>query len=236
MVLSVHLTDVGLRAAPGVLRRKPRRSKVAGLRYAEITTLAPLGASLLPTPTFNRVGLIAAWDDDAALDQFSANHPLAKQLGGGWQVRLQPLHVYGAWAGLPGLPAQELPTREEEPVAVITLGQLRLRRIRPFLRASASAEGEAIADPGLLASTGLARPPRMVATFSLWRNLAAMRDYARGRAGGAHPAATKEHRADPFHHESAFIRFRPYASQGNWNGHGDPLAGLAASAAQTELH
>jgi hypothetical protein len=233
MVLSVHLADVGLRAAPGVLRRKPPRSKVAGLRYAEVTTLAPLGAGLLPTPRFNRVGLIAAWEDDAALDEFSATHPLAAQLAGGWQVRLQPLHVYGAWAGLPGLPAQELPAGEEEPVAVLTLGRLRLRRVRPFLRASAAAEGEAIADPGLLASTGLARPPRMVATFSLWRNVAAMREYARGRAGGAHPAATKAHRADPFHHESAFVRFRPYASQGNWNGHGDPLANLAQARPKT---
>lgn len=230
MVLSVHLTDVGLRAAPGVLRRQPRRSQVAGLRYAEVTTLAPLGAALLPTPKFNRVGLIAAWDDDAALDEFCSSHPLAEQLAGGWQVRLQPLHVYGAWARLPGLPEHELPVDEEEPVAVLTLGQLRLRRVRPFLRASARAEGEAVADPGLLASTGLARPPRMVATFSLWRNVAAMRDYARGRAGGAHPAATKEHRAEPFHHESAFVRFRPYASKGSWNGH-DPLAGLIPTAA-----
>jgi hypothetical protein len=230
MVLSVHLADVGLPAVPGILRNRPRRSKVAGLRYAEITTLAPLGASLLPTPKFSQVGLIAAWEDDAALDEFSSSHPLAKQLAGGWQVRLQPLHVYGAWAGLPGLPSKELPAGEDEPVAVLTLGQLRLRRVRPFLRASAAAEGEAIADPGMLASTGLARPPRMVATFSLWRNVATMREYARGRAGGAHPAATKEHRAEPFHHESAFIRFRPYASQGSWDGR-DPLAGLVESAA-----
>jgi len=230
MVLSIHLADVGLRAAPGVLRNKPRRSRVTGLRYAEITTLAPLGDSLLPAPHFSQVGLIAAWDDDAALDEFSASHPLARQLAVGWQVRLQPLHVYGAWAGLPNLPTQELPVGEEEPVAVLTIGQLRLRRVRPFLRASAAAEGEAIADPGMLASTGLARPPRTVATFSLWRNVAAMRDYARGRAEGAHPAATKEHRAEPFHHESAFIRFRPYASQGNWNGR-DPLAGLVPTPA-----
>jgi hypothetical protein len=230
MVLSVHLANVGLRAVPGVLRRKPRRSKVAGLRYAEIATPAPLGAGLLPTPQFSRVGLIAAWDDDEALDEFSASHPLAEQLAGGWQVRLQPLHVYGAWAGLPGLPTRELPVGEEEPVAVLTIGQLRLRRVRPFLRASAAAEGEAITDPGMLASTGLAHPPRMVATFSLWRNVAAMRGYARGRADGAHPAATKAHRAEPFHHESAFIRFRPYASQGSWNGR-DPLAGLVPTSA-----
>ncbi|HEY2334848.1 MAG TPA: hypothetical protein VGH58_07580 [Solirubrobacterales bacterium] len=223
MVLSVHLADVGGRAAPGVLRHTPRPSEVPGLRYAETTGAGRLGGSLLPSPQPGRVGLIAAWDDDEALDRFSAEHPLAKQFGGGWQVRLEPLHVYGAWSGLPGLPEREIPVDEGQPVAVLTIGRLRLRRVRPFLRASARAEAEAVADPAMLAGTGLARPPRLVATFSIWRNVAAMREYARGRADGAHPAATGEHRAKSFHHESAFIRFRPYASTGRWDGR-DPLA------------
>jgi len=223
MVLSVHLADVGVRAAPGILRRGgPRPSEVAGLRYAEMTGAAPLSGHLLPRPQAGRVGLIAAWDEESALDAFEAGHPLASHLARGWRVRLQPLHVYGAWPGLPSLPGKEIAIGEQEPVAVLTLGQLRLRRVRPFLRASANAEAEAVADPGMLASTGLARPPRMVATFSLWRNVAAMRAYA-GREGGAHRAATSAHRANSFHHESAFIRFRPYASSGSWDGR-DPLA------------
>ncbi len=223
MIVSVHLADVGWRTAPRVLRRKPRRGEVAGLLYAETTARAPLGASLLPTPQPGKVGLIAAWEDDAALDEFSASHPLAETLAGGWQVRLEPLHVYGAWPGLPGLPTEEIPVGDDEPVAVLTIGQLRLRRVRPFLRASARAEGEAVADPEILASTGLARPPRMVATFSIWRNVEGMREYARGRRDGAHPAATAAHRAKSFHHESAFIRFRPYAAKGTWDGR-NPLA------------
>jgi len=223
MVVSVHLADVGWRAAPGVIRRKPDPAEVAGLRYAVTTATAPLGESLLPSPQPGRVGLVAAWDDDTALDEFLASHPLADRLAGGWRVRLQPLHVYGAWPGLSGLPTKEVPVAEDEPVAVLTLGQLRLRRVVPFLRASARAEGEAVADPAMRASIGLARPPRTVATFSIWRDVEAMREYARGRRDGAHPAATAEHRANPFHHESAFVRFRPYASEGRWDGR-DPLA------------
>ncbi len=221
MIVSVHLADVGLRAAPGVLRHRPRPSEVSGLLYAETTITAPLSKGLLPSPRPGRVGLIAAWEDDGALDEFSANNPLAERLAGGWHVRLEPLRVYGAWSGMPDLPTQERPVADEEPVAVLTLGQLRYRRAVPFLRASARAEGEAVADPVLVASTGLARPP-LFATFSLWRGAAGMRDYAR-RSGGAHLAATRAHAAKPFHRESAFIRFRPYASQGSWGGR-DPLA------------
>ena len=223
MVVTVQLADVGARNAPGILRRRPRPADVDGLLYAEPVAAAPLSGHLLPKPQPGRVGLIAAWEDDAAFDAFLSQHPLARRLAGGWQVRLQPLHVYGAWSPLPGLPSEEIAVGEDEPVAVLTIGRLRLRRIRPFLRASAAAEGEAVANPAMVASTGLARPPRIVSTFSIWRNVGAMREYARGHRDGAHPAATREHRQNSFHHESAFIRFRPYASQGEWDGR-DPLA------------
>lgn len=90
--------------------------------------------------------------------------------------------------------------------------------------ASTPAESEAVSHPALLASTALARPPRLVSTFSLWRSAAEMRDYAT-RAGGGHAAAVRNDGERPFHHESAFIRFRPYSSRGTWEG-SDPLRGL----------
>lgn len=223
MVVTVQLAEVGARSAPGILRRKPRTGDVDGLLYAEPVAAAPLSGDLLPKPRPGRVGLIAAWEDDDAFDAFLAGHPLARRLSSGWQVRLQPLHVYGSWPEMPGLPGEEIEVGEEEPVAVLTIGRLRLRRVWPFLHASATAEGEAVANPAMLASTGLARPPRLVSTFSIWRDVGAMREYARGHRDGAHPSATRAHRQNSFHHESAFIRFRPYASQGEWDGR-DPLA------------
>jgi hypothetical protein len=227
MIVSVHLADVGLRAAPGVLRHRPRPSGASGLLYAQTTITVPLSKSLLPSPQPGRVGLIAAWEDDGALEGFLANDPLAERLAGGWHARLEPLRVYGAWPWMPGLPTQERPVAEEEPVAVLTLGQLRYRRAIPFARASARAEEEALAHPALVASTGLTRPP-LVATFSLWRSAAGMLDYAR-RRGAAHPAAVRAHAAKPFHRATAFIRFRPLASQGSWGGR-DPLAAMRTAA------
>jgi hypothetical protein len=225
MIVSVHIADLGARHVPAVLRHRPDPARVPGLRYAETTVTAPLGAGLMPTPSFGRAGLIAAWDDDASLDAFEAEHPLARRFAGGWRARLQPLRVYGAWPEMPGLPEQELPVEDSEPVAVLTLGKLKLTRVPPFLRASANAEGEVLSAPGVLASIGLARPPRFVATFSLWRSATEMRGYAR-RQGGAHPAATRAHAEKPFHRQSAFVRFRPLASSGNWDGR-NPLAAVA---------
>lgn len=229
MIVSVHLADLGPRAAAAVLLRPPKPAAVPGLSYVETTATAPLGAPLLPPTQLGRVGMIAAWDDDDALERFSQTHPLAKRLAGGWQVRLEPLRVSGAWAGMPGLPARALPVDDDEPVAVLTLGRLRLLRTGPFRRSATPAERDAIADGALLAGTGLARPPRLVATFSLWRSAAAMRAYAYN-GSGTHQAAVQADRAKAFHHESAFVRFRPYASAGSWD-NSDPLAGALGAVA-----
>lgn len=229
MIASIHIADLRARDAVALLLAPPRSSRVPGLAYAETLTTAPLGEPLLPPRRFDRVGLLAAWEDEAALDAFLAGSDAARRLAGGWQARLDPLRVSGAWAGLDGLPAQPRPVDDGEPVAVLTLGRLRLRRTGAFRASAGPAEAAAIASPALVAGTGLARPPRLVATFTLWRSAAAMRAYAYG-AGQAHVAAMAAHRADPFHHESAFVRFRPYGSRGTWDGR-DPLAEATAAPA-----
>lgn len=222
MIVSVDIAEVGPRRGVRALAKPPRGERVEGLLYAETVITAPLGTSR-PEPSFGTVALIAAWDDDAALDRF-ASHPLAEELASGWQARLQPLRVFGEWPGLEGLPERPLAVDDDEPVAVLTLGRVKPWRVRPFLRASAPAEKGALAEPGLLASTAFARLPDLVSTFSLWRSATEMRDYAT-RRDGAHRAAVAKDREHPFHRRSAFIRFRPYATRGEWGGRNPlPLA------------
>jgi hypothetical protein len=220
MIVSVHIAEPGPAAALSALRHPPDPATTPGLGYAKTTLLTPIAARRPPRP--GRVGMIAAWEQDGAIDEFLGGHPTGERLAAGWHARLEPLRVFGSWAGMPGLPSQPRPHEDGEPVAVLTLGQLRLRRVRPFLRASGRAEADAVSHPALLASTALARPPHLVSTFSLWRSAAEMRDYAT-RSDGGHSAAVRTDRERNFHRESAFIRFRPYASSGSWDGH-DPLA------------
>jgi hypothetical protein len=223
VIASVHIADIGKRAALALSSRRSKFAKVPGARYAEITVAAPLGDGLLPKPQLGHVGLIAMWDSDSALDGFLGSHPLAARLAHGWRVRLQPTRIVGAWSPLSGLLEREEAMDDEEPAAVLTIGRLRLSQTVRFLRASAAAEALAVRNPSVLASTGLAKPPALVATFSLWQSVAAMRAYAMGENHPAHLAAIQAHAAKPFHHESAFVRFRPYAAEGSWDGR-EPLA------------
>lgn len=223
MIVSVHLADIGWLRAPRLLLRGLDVSTVPGMTYAEPVFTAPLGTRV-PRPHPGRIGLIAAWENDAALDRFLSGNPFAEHIKEGWHTRLEPLRCFGSWAGMPALPKKGLPVADDEPVVVLTLGRLRILRTRPFLKAGAPAERDAVANPAVLAVTGLARlaRPRLVSTFSIWRTAAAMREYAFDKSG-THQAAVKADRAHPFHHESAFVRFRPYASEGKWDGR-DPLA------------
>lgn len=231
VIVSVHLVDVGLPAALRLQRERPRPSEVPGLRYAEMTIAAPLSSRLLPAPNpAGRVGLIAAWEDDQALDGFLEEHPLARRLDAGWRVRLRPMRIWGAWSPVPNLLDREQPMEADEPAAVLTIGRLRLSQTLRFLRASAAAEELALREQAMVASTGLARLPNLVATFSLWRSVAAMRRYTSGTSEPGHSAAVEAHKARPFHHESAFIRFRPYDAHGSWDGI-EPLAKVRRTSA-----
>jgi heme-degrading monooxygenase HmoA len=230
MIASIQIADVGRLTGARLLRAQPSAKTTPGLRYAALMATSPLSEQRLPRPTSSRVALFSAWDSEPALDAFLAESPLASALSrDGWRARLQPTHLYGAWPRLDDIVAAETAMSDEEPAAVLTLGRLRLSQTARFLEASAAAERLALADPAMLRSTGMARPPAIVATFSLWSSTAAMRAYANGHAGREHRDAVKAHAAHPFHHQSAFFRFRPYDSAGLWDGV-DPLAAQATSA------
>jgi hypothetical protein len=185
-----------------------------------------MSPSVLPSPASGRVVLVSWWDDDAALDAWTARSPLARRLGQGWSVRLEPLRsTTSELRTLPAFIEGERPVDDAEPVAVLTYGRLRFRVAHHFLRASAKAEERALASPALLAGTAMAAPPRTVATFTLWRRADEMRAYAY-RPGG-HTDAMRAMRLHEFHSEYLFARFRPYAAQGAWDGR-DPLATAAA--------
>jgi hypothetical protein len=228
MIASVHVADVGVRSALGLLRKAPAPGSIPGLRHANVALAAPLGGSLTPKPQAGRVGLITFWDDDAAVERFVADHPLAARLAGGWHTRLEPLRAFGTWPGLPSDVARSRAVTGDGPAVVLTLGRLRLPQLVRFLTTSNRAENAVLGAPGMLWATGLARPP-FVATCSLWESGEAAAAYAYGTDSAPHPAAITEDRRKPFHHMEAFIRFRPYTTSGSLNGK-NPLWVQLASA------
>jgi len=227
VIASVHIADVGVRTAFGGARNAPRPTSVPGLRHANIGLAAPLSKRVMPSPQLGRVGLIAFWDDEEAIDRFEADHPLAKRLSGGWHARLAPLRMFGSWPGVPDDIARARTDQDDGDKIVLTLGRLKLPQAPRFLRRSAKAEGALAGASGLTWATGLAKPP-FFATCSLWQSTQALSEYAYGRSDPAHSDAIHEQAMKAFHHESAFIRFRPLSSAGSLGGK-NPLAASGRS-------
>ncbi|MEY2453716.1 MAG: hypothetical protein QOD92_3290 [Acidimicrobiaceae bacterium] len=216
MIASVHLADVGVRAALGMLRKAPKPGSIEGLRQANVGITAPFGKHRRP-PMLGRVGLVSLWDDDAALDRFHDEHPLAKRFAEGFHLRLEPLRAYGSWPGLPGDVPSDRSVDYDGPAVVLTLGRLRLTQTVRFLRASGKAEAKVVEAPGVIWATALAKPP-FLATCSFWENSRALSTYAYGHGDPRHSDAINAQAAKDFHHESAFIRFRPYDAHGSLAG------------------
>jgi hypothetical protein len=209
VIASVHIADMDVGTALAALRGSPAAS---GLRFGATMICAPLSGALLSRPSPRRVGFLAFWDDDDAVDAFLADDPAAARFRDGWHARLDPVRASGAW---PGVPDDAGHGRTDGPALTVTLGRLRLSQAPRFLRTSARAEARALAAQGFLWGTAMARPP-LVATCSLWQDSAALAAYA--HQPGAHADAVAADRQRPFHHRSVFIRCRPYRVSGHLDG------------------
>ena len=214
MLTSVHVANIG---PSGLVFRAPKPAKVDGLISADGGIASILGPSFLPKIQPTRVGMIAFWEDQGALDDFLASHPTAERLAGGWQARLEPLRAYGSWPGLDDATPKSRQVDTEGPVVVTTLARLKWTRAREFFATTAKAEGQVMNADGLIWATGFGAPP-FLGTISLWESAQAAHDYAYGTAESPHPDAIAVDRGRTFHHEKAFIRFRPLAATGSVDG------------------
>ena len=228
MILNVQLIECGPTAALNAYRRHLNPERIDGLRYARTFLTAELRRGILPSLAVTGAVLLTGWDDQECVDRFR-DHPVARRFSGGYEVSLLPARSIGLLPGLPELPRREIQIPDGSPVAACTVGRVKASRFLPFLKAAAAAEREAAAHPGILDGISILRPPLVIGTFSLWRNVASMRDYVMGSYPGGHSRAVQADRREGFNSEMFFSRQIPLAASGTWRGR-DPLAGLISSA------
>jgi hypothetical protein len=176
-----------------------------------------------------RYAMFTVWESGAALDDFERrSRPMivrrqrAEEL---WTVRLVPTRWHGAWGGVdPFAGARPFEQAVPGPWAILTRATIRPSRLRAFRAAAPAVDATLTEQPELLASIGLGEAPLLTqATFSLWNDLGAMREFA--YRGEQHVQAMRRTREEGWYSEELFARFRPIASCGTWGGR-DPLAGI----------
>ena len=219
---SFHLAEVPWHVGARALAAPARA--VAGLDHLESMSLMRLGA---PTVSHDRLQLrrlagFAQWRDETALDRFLEQDPLGRSLAQGWHVRLDYLRRWSTLAALPGLPVRAGTWSQDEPVVAVTVARMRLREVPRFLQWGKPVERLVRDHPGVTLALAAVRPPRTVATFSVWRSVRQMEEMVHGHsdvpAPTRHVDAMAERERRDFHQEFATYRFRPISEHGTWQG------------------
>lgn len=201
---------------------RARLSRVSGLRFWR---LLGTGAAddTAPSADLRRTALFAVWTDEASLDRFLAEHPIARRWGHAqesWHVRLLGAGGHGAWRGAPILDLIDEGSAEG-PVAIVTRAAVERSAVQAFSGVGRTVSDEVRRAEGLLSVVGIGEAPLgRLGTFSLWRSIDHVERFARSPQ---HLAVVQRARDEGWYGEELFARFEPFGSSGSWAGR-DPLA------------
>ena len=200
-----------------VLGALPLRG-VPGLRFAKALGSGRRGGFGLQ-PSLSRQGLFAVFDNEAEADDFlqssltvAGYRDHAEEL---CVLKLRAVSCRGRWSGQT-IGVRAAPVEAGATVASLTRASIRPHKAHRFWAHSPPAEVALQRAEGCLLAVGLGEAPLLrQATFSLWRDQAAMDAYARG---GAHGQAIRGALQEGWFSESMFVRFVPLSISGRWLG------------------
>ena len=207
-------------------RRRLQRTR--GLRFFKLFGTGDGRTFDLRDADLRTWGVLTVWDDPAARQRFLRDGPTVVSWRAiateEWRVDLRPVRSTGTWAGAdPFSPPATRPADAPFAVAAITRGRLRPRRAVEFWRAVPPVTAALGRADGLLASIGIGEAPiGLQATFSVWRDEAALRDFAYRTA--AHRDVIDATAKRQWYAEDLFARFDVVHAEGSLHGI-DPMAG-----------
>lgn len=191
--------------------------RVPGLRFMKTLGSGRDGGFGL-MPSASHQGLFCLFSDDDAARDFVARSALVERYRESSSecllLRLRPASARGSWDGM--AIAAGAPIAADAPLAALTRAAIRPLAAPGFWRHAPAAQAGLAQADGCELAIGLGEAPLLrQATFSLWRNAAAMDAYART---GAHQQAIRAAWQHHFFSESMFVRFAPVAIEGCWGG------------------
>jgi quinol monooxygenase YgiN len=227
-LVTLHLSSVRPSRVPWAVTRmvldRPGLAGTPGLRFAKLLGTGDGRTFDLRDADPCTWGLLAVWEDAAALAGFERRSPVARAWARAaedrWRADLVPVTSRGRWSGRdPFTPTG--PVRTEGTVAAITRARLRPRLARTFRRAVPPVVADLHADPGVLLSVGIGEAPvGLQGTFSMWESASALRDFAYRRS--PHTEVVRRTAAVGWYAEELFARFAVLQTTGTLWG-GDPV-------------
>lgn len=207
--------------------------RTPGLRFWRLLGVGQ-GRVFDPHADLQRYALFTVWDSQADLQRFEAQSSVMQRIRSrseeSWSVHMLPVRWHGKWGGSDPLrdftPA---PAPQPGPWLILTRATIRPTKVRAFQQAVPAVAEQLLLHDELLNSVGAGELPLIYqATFSLWRSLPAITNFAYATSvPNPHVDVIRRTRQENWYREELFARFRPIASYGTWDGI-DPLEALLA--------
>lgn len=223
-IFTFHLAHLNPGAAASALLRPPTGEQIPGLHHAECMWRMTLGAPILSPARMQlrHLAIFAAWESEAAIDDFLGSTRLGRDLADGWHVRMAFQRRWGHVSEFDGLPESVGEQDPTAPVIAVTLARMKLPQVPRFIHWGKPVEELVRDHPATTMALAAMRLPRTVSTFSVWTSQQEMVEMVRGHSAvpqpERHAAAMAERQRKDFHFEFTTLRFRPLAEYGNWEG------------------
>tara|TARA_R110002072_G_scaffold26558_3_gene87607 strand:+ start:89 stop:790 length:702 start_codon:yes stop_codon:yes gene_type:complete len=169
---------------------------------------------------FSTYALLCVWNDEVQANEFIENSTIIAQFKDRakeqFTVFMLPLISHGKWSGQnPFEPSKEV---EGSIIAAITRATISNKRLIQFWK-DVPDTGESLKNykEDILLAKGIGEwPIKHMATFSIWKNEKAMKDFA--YSNHSHQKVIQKTRELKWYKEELFARFRPFKSLGTWDG------------------
>ena len=173
-------------------------------------------------PDWGVYAFMGVWENEQAANHFFNDSEIYKKYQEKsveqWTIFMIPFQTKGLWSGgNPFIPSADLDTNNPL-IAVITRATIKPSKLFKFWRyVPISQKPIERGCAGLIYTKGVGEAPIVqMATFSVWENIDALKNYAYNSA--EHREAIKKTHLLDWYKEEMFTRFQPYKTIGIWQG------------------
>ena len=232
--MTLHVWGVPTGQIPAAMTRVARdRVSLRGYPGLTFAKVLGTGSGLTFAPQDadpHHWALLACWDAPQAADAFERSRVVRRwdaSASERLRVTMTPLTSTGRWSGHdpfgPGAPASDAASDAAslqdagEPIAAVTRARIQWRQLPAFWRTLPAAVAPLPTQPGLVWSLGMGEAPvGFQGTFTVWRDLSSMLDFAYNTPG--HREAIRLTRERGLFSEELFARLRVTDIDGTFDG------------------
>lgn len=193
--------------------------RVPGVRFAKALGTGRGRTFAARDADLTRWGLLTTWasaEEAAAFDAAPVVRRWDRVAVERARVDLRPLSSTGRWSGREPF-GRPVPVRHDGPVAALTRARLTASGARAFWAAVPAVVADLHGRDGLVAAVPVGEAPvALQGTFTLWRDAAALRDFA--HRGAAHTDVVRRTPQARWYAEDLFARFAVVGGSGTVDG------------------